>query len=233
MLCLKFAAQKIYLHEPFKLTLQDQTLWLSPERCIYWEEERALILSDLHFGKTGHFRKAGIAVPQDVFKEDLHRLFSQVQHFNAERLLIVGDLFHSVANKEMDLFLKWRKDLSSIAMQLIKGNHDILGEKWYSAADISMVKQKLRVNNFCFTHDINESCNNDDENKDIFTFSGHIHPGIRIHGSGKQTIHLPCFYFNHKYAVLPAFSKFTGIFHIEPKAGDRVFALVDNTIMEI
>ena len=30
---------------------------------MFWEEEKALIVSDLHFGKTGHFRKSGIAVP--------------------------------------------------------------------------------------------------------------------------------------------------------------------------
>ena len=96
---------------PYKFILHDQTLWLSPERCIYWEEERSLILSDLHFGKTGHFRKSGIGVPQDIFKKDLQRLFSQIQFFNPTTLLYVGDLFHSHANKELDMFLKWRKSL--------------------------------------------------------------------------------------------------------------------------
>ena len=83
-----------------KLLLHKQTLWLSPERCIYWEEQKALIVSDLHFGKTGHFRKSGIPVPQNIYKEDLQRLVSQIQHFNASHLIVVGDLFHSVANKE-------------------------------------------------------------------------------------------------------------------------------------
>jgi hypothetical protein len=40
---------------------REQHFWLSPERVIYWEDEKALILSDSHFGKTGHFRKSGRA----------------------------------------------------------------------------------------------------------------------------------------------------------------------------
>ncbi|MDB5208454.1 MAG: pdeM, partial [Flavisolibacter sp.] len=31
---------------------QSQNLWLSAQRSIFWEEEKALIVSDLHFGKT-------------------------------------------------------------------------------------------------------------------------------------------------------------------------------------
>lgn len=88
--------------------LHNQHLWLSPERCIYWQEEKALIISDVHFGKTGHFRKSGIAVPQNIFKEDIQRLINQLQYFQPRQLIAVGDLFHSEANKELDL-LKMEK----------------------------------------------------------------------------------------------------------------------------
>ena len=59
---------------PFSYRIKGQQLWLSADRCIFWEEEKALIVSDLHFGKTGHFRKSGIAIPPSVYKEDLQRL---------------------------------------------------------------------------------------------------------------------------------------------------------------
>lgn len=129
------------MNAPYKFELNKEVLWLSADRCIFWESNKSLILSDLHFGKTGHFRKAGIAVPQDVYKEDLQRLFSQVMHFRAESLLIVGDLFHSAANKEMDFFMKWRNDLPQLNITLIKGNHDILSNKWYESAGIDVVKK--------------------------------------------------------------------------------------------
>ena len=71
---------------PILHMIKDQHCWLSPGRCIYWEEEKALILSDLHFGKTGHFRKAGIAVPAHIYKEDLQRLVEQVQYFQPNQI---------------------------------------------------------------------------------------------------------------------------------------------------
>jgi DNA ligase-associated metallophosphoesterase len=220
------------LPSPYKFILNHQTLWLSPERCIYWEEEKSLILSDLHLGKSGHFRKSGIAVPQNVFKEDLHRVFALIQFFKPTQLLIVGDLFHSHANKEMEMFLKWRNDLPALKFRLIRGNHDILTKNFYADADIEVTKQKLSVQNFCFTHDINESCDEELGNTN-FTFSGHVHPGIRMSGIGKQQLYFPCFYFTKDYAILPAFGRFTGLYNIAPKKNDKVFALVENSVVEI
>ncbi len=79
----------------FHIAFEVSSCGFPPHRCLYWEEERSLILSDLHFGKTGHFRKAGIAVPQSVYREDLLRLLSLIQYFQPRQLLVVGDLFHS------------------------------------------------------------------------------------------------------------------------------------------
>src|ERR1044071_4154683 len=119
------------LNAPVLHKIHQQNLWLSAQRSAFWEEEKALVVSDLHFGKTGHFRKSGIAIPQNIYKEDLQRLVSQLQYFKPKQLIIVGDLFHSNANKELELFKKWRKDLSSLQIHLIKGNHDILLDDWY------------------------------------------------------------------------------------------------------
>ncbi|MEO6681762.1 MAG: ligase-associated DNA damage response endonuclease PdeM, partial [Ginsengibacter sp.] len=184
-------------------------------------------------GKTGHFRKSGIGVPQNIFKEDLQRLFALVQFFKPAQLLFVGDLFHSHANKEMDLFLKWRKDVPALVMCLIKGNHDILSKKFYKEADIKIVNQKLSIQNFCFTHDIEAACDEKDLTEINYTFSGHIHPGIRMSGGGRQELYLPCFYFAKKYAVLPAFSRFTGLAKLKPKKTDKVFVVADNAVLKI
>ena len=55
---------------------------LSANRTIFWEQEKALILSDLHIGKSGHFRKNGIGIPQNMLSEDMHRLFAEIQFFH-------------------------------------------------------------------------------------------------------------------------------------------------------
>jgi uncharacterized protein len=214
---------------PTNFNVKDQQLWLSPERAIFWEEEKALIVSDMHFGKTGHFRKAGIAIPQAVFKEDLQRLVQQLQYFQPTQLIIVGDLFHSNANKELQLFRKWRDDLGALSIQLIKGNHDILSERWYSSMNISTHPETFKINRFCFQHDMGK-CQTDDSETD-YLFSGHIHPGIQIYGVGKQVLKFPCFYFTDEFCILPAFSKFTGVALIEPKKGEAVFAIVNNSLI--
>jgi DNA ligase-associated metallophosphoesterase len=209
------------MQNPLKYKLHNQTFWLSPERCIFWEERKAVVVSDLHFGKTGHFRKSGIAVPPNVYKEDLQRLIEQIQFFKAEELIVVGDLFHSKENKELELFLKWRNDLSWLRIKLVKGNHDILKKNWYSQADIDVYDDCLTVHQFTFIHDVT-AC----EDSDKYFFSGHIHPGISISGMGKQSLKFPCFYFGRNYAVLPAFSRFTGLAMIQPDDNEDVFAII-------
>lgn len=213
---------------PFRFKFHRQTLWLSASRCILWEEESVLVVSDLHFGKSGHFRKSGIGIPQNIFKNDLQRLFSQIEFFKPKILLVTGDMFHSAANKELDLFLKWRNDISYVEFYLIKGNHDILDKGFYKKAGIQVFANKLSVGNFCFTHDVASACD-----EKLFTFSGHIHPGIKMDGLAAQSLMLPCFYFGKKYAVLPAFSQFTGLSKMKPLVNDHVFAIVENEIIKI
>ena len=219
------------MSSPLRFLFHNQTLWLSPARCIFWEEESVLIVSDLHFGKSGHFRKSGIGIPQNIYKGDLQRLFSQIQFFKPKILLIAGDMFHSTANKELDFFLKWRNDIPYVEFYLIRGNHDILPKKFYKEANIKVFENKLSIGNFCFTHDIASMC--DDDDGKLFTFSGHIHPGVKMNGLGYQSLMLPCFYFGKKHAVLPAFSAFTGLAKIKPLKTDHVFGLVEDAVIKI
>lgn len=207
-----------------KFVLHQQTLWLSADRCIYWEEQQSLIISDPHFGKTGHFRKSGIAVPQGVYKEDLQRLVNQVQFYKPQQLVIVGDMFHSVANKELDFFKKWRNDFSLLHIELVKGNHDILKNDWYADANITLTNDHLQIANFCFVHDISHAC--PPSTHINYYFSGHIHPCVLLKGIAKQILSLPCYYFTQTFAVLPAFSKFTAGASIEPKSTDKIFAII-------
>jgi uncharacterized protein len=215
------------MHVPILHTIHNQNLWLSAQRSIFWEEQKALIVSDLHFGKTGHFRKAGIPVPQHVYKEDLQRLISLLHYFKPQKLIVVGDLFHSHANTELDWFKKWRNDFASLELVLVKGNHDILQNAWYKEAHIEVIEKELKINSFLFTH---EKC---ETNPDLYTFCGHIHPGIYLQGLGKQSLRLPCFYFANDHCILPAFSKFTGTALIEPASNENVFAIVENKLVQM
>ena len=50
------------------IELQGEELILTNKRAMYWAAQKALILSDLHVGKTAHFRKHGIPIPDEILK---------------------------------------------------------------------------------------------------------------------------------------------------------------------
>jgi len=212
--------------------IDEELLWLSADRTIFWENQNALIVSDLHFGKTGHFRKSGIAVPAAIYKEDLQRLFNSIFYFKAKRLIVVGDMFHSVANKELNLFLKWRNDIENVTINLIKGNHDILKPQWYVDANICVHEQYLLMNHFAFVHDMDTPISHT-LTKVPYVFSGHIHPGIVIKGMSRQRLQFPCFWFGLHYAILPAFSRFTGTMPLKRISTDTIFAIVNQQIVKV
>ncbi len=215
------------MQAPILHKVHRQNLWLSAQRSLFWEEEKALIISDLHFGKTGHFRKAGIAVPQSVYKEDLQRLVNLLYFFKPSQLLVAGDFFHSHANTELDWFRRWRDDFSSLKITLVRGNHDILNDAWYREAAIDVAYPALQVNSFLFSHDKCEAPG------DAYAFYGHVHPGIVLQGLGKQSLRFPCFYFTDRYCILPAFSKFTGAVGMNGAAASAIFAIVENELIKL
>ncbi len=199
---------------------------LLPERAIYWHEEKALILSDLHIGKGMHFRKGGIPVPKGLFDDDIHKLNSLIERYQPAQLIVVGDMFHSDHNNEVVLFDLWRTQYPHLPIHLVKGNHDILSVSIFKELDIVLHPQPLVLHGFVFSH---EPCHDDG----IFCFSGHIHPGIRLSGMGRQIIKLPCFHFTPTTCTLPAFSKFTGLALIAPTIEDKVFAIFNDKVLEV
>lgn len=215
------------MEAPLLHTIFGQRCWISGQRALFWEEERSLIVSDLHFGKTGHFRKAGIAVPPKVFQEDLQRLVNLIQFFNPREVLVVGDFFHSHANTELDWFKKWREDISKTAITLVRGNHDILKNNWYNETGIVVVENELSRGPFRFVHEHCES------REGLFSFCGHLHPGVSLYGDGKQSLRFPCFYFSENYCILPAFSRFTGMVSLDTSKADQVYAVVNQSLIAL
>ncbi len=221
------------MQNPVPHIIRNNTFWVSPERCLLWEEENTLIVADLHLGKSGHFRKSGIGIPQSIYKADLQRLMAQLYLYKVDRLIIAGDLTHSTANKELDLFLKWRKDFSLLHIDLVKGNHDILADSWYEEAAIKVSTWKMKTGPFIFLHDLKAEKDLTEEERGLYRFTGHLHPAINLKGKGKQSLKFPCFYFTKEYCILPAFSRFTAGFKVNPEKDETVFAIVEDGIMQL
>lgn len=217
------------ISQPYPIIIRDQQLWLSHHRCIFWEEKKILIVSDTHFGKTGHFRKEGIGLPQGIYNDDLKRFVDIIQYFKPERIIIVGDLFHSTHNKEIEQFDKLRKEEIDVPMFLVKGNHDILSNKIYKQMNIAYCESVLELSPFAFTHDIETI----KKNEALYYFTGHVHPGVRINSKAKQSVQLPCFYFKDRFSLLPAFSMFTGTAKIKSARKDAIFMISKNSLIPL
>jgi DNA ligase-associated metallophosphoesterase len=210
--------------------INDQHLWLSADKTIFWEEQKTLIVADIHFSKVGTFRKAGIGITQKLTVSDLMTLMNMVYYFKTERLIVVGDFFHSRANKELPLFEKWRKDFPSLKIDLVKGNHDILDNKWYADNHIEVHQPQLIIGPFGFVHDIYDV----QHPLTRYYFCGHEHPGIRLRSiRAKDSAILPCFHFTGGYCVLPAFSAFCGTSTVKPVVNENIFAIAEGRVLQV
>lgn len=200
---------------------------LYPQKAIFWKSQDCLLLSDLHLGKINHFRKAGIPVPAKANDHNLEVFIDLINICKPKRIICLGDLFHSHYNAEWEVFGEVVRHFSSISIELVQGNHDIMGKYQYSRKGIA-VHDTLRLGNFLLTHHPLETIP-----EATYNIAGHIHPGVSLVGRGRQAMTLPCFYFSERQALLPAFGKFTGLAKIAPKKQDKVFVVTEDRVIEV
>jgi DNA ligase-associated metallophosphoesterase len=198
---------------------------LLSEKCLFWPSQKMLIISDLHLGKSGHFRKSGIPLPLGSDTTDLQRIDKLIQVLSPIKIVFLGDLFHSTYNMEWELFSRWVKERSHLQFVLIEGNHDLLPLNLYHEVGI-VVQPMLVVNNIYLSHQEIEHCKG-------YNMYGHIHPGIRLVGKAKQTIKIPCYLMNEKRMILPAFGSLTGLHSMKPKPAEKVVGIVNQQLINL
>jgi DNA ligase-associated metallophosphoesterase len=211
-----------------KVTLMGQTLTLHPLAAAFWEETSTLLLADLHLGKVSHFRKNGAAVPDAAASANLDRLIALMLEFKPLRVLFLGDLFHSVYNPEWEAFEGLLALFPDTRFDLVQGNHDILPAAFFQRANIHLHPQVLESGPFIFSHEPLP-----DGASASYNIGGHIHPGVRLKGIGKQYLKLPCFYFGTQQGLMPAFGIFTGLGEIRPKAGEAVYVIAGEKVLPL
>lgn len=205
-----------------EIQIQDQNFILHSSGALFWVEKSILLISDVHLGKISHFRKFGSAVPQKAIAENFTRLTEVVDFFNPKKIYFMGDLFHSSLNMEWDLFEKWLQNITSEII-LVAGNHDIISSVKYYDLGVKIYSEII-FDKFLFTH-------HPEEREGFFNFCGHLHPGFKLNGTGRQQLKLRCFYKNGYQMILPAFGEFTGNFWVSPQPGDQIFAVTKKEVI--
>ena len=212
-----------------KATIHGLEFILLPEKAAFIPKRKTLIISDLHLGKINHFRKAGIAVPTVANQVNTELLIKLIMEWKPERVIFIGDLFHSSYNMEWEVLGQVTQHFAGCSFELVPGNHDILSEVQYRKHHVVLHDTQLELTrNFILTHEPTEK-----PAKNNYYLSGHIHPAVTLHGKARQSLTFPCFWFGKQQGYLPAFGVFTGFKRVRPEAGDKIFGIVNGCVMAI
>ncbi len=203
-------------------------LLLHPQKAIYWPAEKALLLSDLHLGKGAHFRKSGIPVPRKVADVNFSRLDTIIEDCKPERVIFLGDLFHSDRNHVWRMFCDYLCEYDHVSFELVPGNHDILSAGDYAESCMKLQPEILVIGNLALSHHPLEE---DELPEGAYNIYGHIHPCVRLVDRAGSTMKLPAFFFGPQAGILPAFGEFTGCAEVEARVTDRVFVLAEGAVI--
>jgi len=209
-----------------EVVLLQEKVELLPQKALWFKTRRLLLVADLHFGKINHFRKSGIPVPARANDKNTESLINLLNKTKPDRMIFLGDLFHSHYNQEWEVVGQIRKHFAACSFELVLGNHDILSALQYERHALTVHPLNLRVGNFVFTHEPMTEVP-----EGWYNLSGHLHPGVQLRGVGKQSMTLPCFYIGKQQGILPAFGSFTGLARVAPKKEERIFVIADDKII--
>lgn len=207
-----------------EITIRNNHFYLHHTGAMYWKQQRMLLIADVHLGKVSHFRKHGSAVPIAAVFRNFEALDEVMEFYEPERICFLGDLFHSKSNQEWDLFCEWALEQKADII-LVRGNHDIIPLVDYECANVQVTEEWI-LNSFLLSH-------YPDNREGLFTICGHIHPGVRLIGLGRQELQLPCFHKMKNQIILPAFGTFTGLYCMDLKETDQIFAIADQEVVAV
>ena len=209
------------------IVIQGQELCLLPEKAIFLPQHQALLISDVHLGKSETFQRFGIPIPSQVNHATLERLKQACNCTQARQLFILGDLFHAKAGMVDEVIDSWLMFLAETQLDahLILGNHDRALADDLSQLSLTCYTDAIDFNALVLSHEplpIYQGIN----------ICGHIHPCVRI-GGGSDRLRLPCFYWeeNLNRLTLPSFGEFTGGYDVSINRESTAYVIAENAVI--
>lgn len=197
----------------------------TPTRALVWNE--TVFVADVHFGKDATFRSASLWTPPGAVDDNLDRLSSLLSTYQARRLVILGDLFHSShASESVPTIRRWRDRHPDCEMQVIAGNHDRYATDIAHESGFEMKPEGITHGPWILRHHPTNS-------SEGFSLCGHIHPVAVLRGKGRQSLRLPCFVVSPNQCILPAFGAFTGGYPVRPNPEEEILVIADDTVTRV
>jgi DNA ligase-associated metallophosphoesterase len=179
---------------------------------LFWEEERLLVVSDLHLEKGSSFATRGVLLPPYDTAATLGRLGAVMARHDPRTVIALGDSFHdrdahgrlSAPDREAIAALQMRRDWIWIA-----GNHDPALPDGLGGA----VASEVAIGPIVFRHEPTGATGE---------IAGHLHPKARVATRGRS-VERRCFAADGERVVMPAFGAYTGGLSIRDIAFAKIF----------
>ena len=211
------------------VTLAGETVELLAGRALHWPRARTVFVADVHLGKAAAFRAGGVPIPRGATANDLGRLAALVARTRAAHLVVLGDLLHAAAGRVAALdaaFARWRDAHRSLAITLVRGNHDVRAGDPPPAWGVAVVPDPHPLAPFVLCHEPASP-------RTGYALCGHVHPGARVTGGVRESVRLPCFVLGRRRALLPAFGRLTGLALVTPLPGETLVAIAGSRLFAL
>ena len=195
-----------------KVTISDVTFAADLSGALYWDEQRLLVVSDLHLEKGSSFAARGVLLPPYDTVATLGRLAAVIARHDPRMVIALGDSFHDRTAHER-LADSDREALTALQARRdwiwISGNHDPA-----LPSDLGgVVASEIAIGPIVFRHEPTGA---------FGEIAGHLHPKARVPTRGR-TMERRCFASDGERAVMPAFGAYTGGLNIRDAAFAKIF----------
>jgi DNA ligase-associated metallophosphoesterase len=191
------------------ITVAGATLVADPAGALYWPDEQALVIADLHLEKGSAFAARGVLLPPYDTATTLARLAGRIERYAPRLVIALGDSFHDgggplrmgAADRAALTRLQRGRDWVWIA-----GNHDPdpadgIGGRF--AATLAFAPLTFRHQPAA------EPCEGE--------VAGHLHPVARVAQRGRA-VSRRCFAADGRRLVMPAFGAYAGGLNVRDRA---------------
>ena len=194
----------------------DQTLLIDPRGCLFWPDEKLLVVSDLHLEKGSSFAaRKGMFLPPYDTQATLELLALCISDWQPETVVSLGDSFH-----DRDAALRLPDGYRLALCQLMEGrdwiwvcgNHDPTPPEKLGGSFCT----EIQIGPINFIHEPFVDFRSGE-------IAGHLHPCAKIRRRGKS-VRRRCFVGDENRMIMPAFGAFTGGLNVRDRAYEGLLA---------
>lgn len=174
----------------------DHSLSARASGALWWAARGVLVVSDLHLGKSDRMaRRGGAFLPPYETQDTLSRLEAEIEATGARTVICLGDSFDDLGAEQ-----NLHPDMRDWILRLMAGREWIWVEGNHDPGPTDLGgthRAEVALDGLTFRHIATDD--------GMAELSGHYHPKARIAGIAR-----PCFLYDARRVILPAFGTYTG-----------------------